>query len=57
LKALSRFKLNNYLNKIQWCPACKHKINELNTAGRQKTWDELPSFFDLPPWNELKNDL
>ncbi|KAJ7935062.1 hypothetical protein B0H13DRAFT_2262236 [Mycena leptocephala] len=30
---------------------------DLIVAGRKKIWDELPGFFDLPPWSELKNDL
>ncbi|KAG2010474.1 hypothetical protein CC2G_013295 [Coprinopsis cinerea AmutBmut pab1-1] len=23
--------------------------------GRQKVWEELPAYFDLPPWDNLKN--
>ncbi|KAF8146888.1 hypothetical protein K438DRAFT_1868551 [Mycena galopus ATCC 62051] len=39
------------------CNACRLRVNELTMAGRKKIWDNLPSFFNLPPWEELKNDL
>ncbi|KAF7350942.1 BTB domain-containing protein [Mycena sanguinolenta] len=39
------------------CPACYRYSNQLTTAGRKKFWEELPKFFDLPPWSELGNDL
>ncbi|KAJ6581624.1 hypothetical protein B0H19DRAFT_1116050 [Mycena capillaripes] len=40
-----------------YCSACKARIQELVAAGLRKTWEDLPDFFDLPSWNELKNDL
>ncbi|KAJ7125105.1 hypothetical protein C8R44DRAFT_980335 [Mycena epipterygia] len=54
--------LNTYANqqpKIQrlFCSACQEHIEETVEAGRRKIWEELPGFFDLPPWIELKNDL
>ncbi|KAJ7106067.1 hypothetical protein C8R43DRAFT_906353 [Mycena crocata] len=39
-----------------FCSPCSEDIKELICAGREKVWKELPSLFDLPPWNELKND-
>ncbi|KAJ7125101.1 hypothetical protein C8R44DRAFT_131664 [Mycena epipterygia] len=45
--------------KIQrlFCSACQEHIEETVEAGRRKIWEELPGFFDLPPWTEPKNDL
>jgi hypothetical protein len=39
------------------CTGCRSHAKELLQKGRKKIWDELPGFFDLPPWSELKNDL
>jgi hypothetical protein len=39
------------------CSGCRRRANELALAGREKMWNELPSFFDLPPWGELMNDM
>ncbi|KAF7370394.1 BTB domain-containing protein [Mycena sanguinolenta] len=39
------------------CAACSQHAKESMTAGRKKFWQELPEIFDLPAWNELKNDL
>jgi hypothetical protein len=39
------------------CDVCCQHVRESMTAGREKIWEELPAIFDLPPWNELKNDL
>ncbi|KAF7374509.1 BTB domain-containing protein [Mycena sanguinolenta] len=27
------------------------------TAGRQKMWELLPTFFELPPWSELRDEV
>ncbi|KAJ7177496.1 hypothetical protein C8R43DRAFT_872384 [Mycena crocata] len=35
------------------CNPCKRHMED----GREKIWENLPTFFGLPPWNELKNDL
>jgi hypothetical protein len=40
-----------------FCAACAQHVTECMDAGRKKTWDELPGFFQLPPWSELKNDM
>ncbi|KAJ6593500.1 hypothetical protein B0H19DRAFT_1365572 [Mycena capillaripes] len=39
------------------CIGCRQHANDLVSAGRKKIWDELPCFFGLLPWDELKNDL
>ncbi|KAJ7772131.1 hypothetical protein DFH07DRAFT_998278, partial [Mycena maculata] len=41
----------------QLCPTCAKHTNEPVIAGRTKMWEELPFFFDLPPWTELRSDL
>ncbi|KAJ7188680.1 hypothetical protein C8R46DRAFT_877613 [Mycena filopes] len=56
LKALVKFDPHHRDNK-PLCDACKQGIMELNSLGRVKTWDDLPGFFNLPPWNELKNEM
>ncbi|KAJ7682914.1 hypothetical protein B0H17DRAFT_1138140 [Mycena rosella] len=39
------------------CPACEPRYVEEMAKGRKVLWDRVPSFFDLPPWSELKNEL
>ncbi|KAJ7778504.1 hypothetical protein B0H16DRAFT_1503779, partial [Mycena metata] len=39
------------------CPQCNALHLEILAEGRKKLWENLPSFFDLPPWDELKNDV
>ncbi|KAJ7125131.1 hypothetical protein C8R44DRAFT_914756, partial [Mycena epipterygia] len=39
------------------CFHCRQQAQQSITAGRIKMWEELPGFFDLPPWTELKNEL
>ncbi|KAK7025113.1 BTB domain-containing protein, partial [Favolaschia claudopus] len=38
-----------------FCSGCRQHIRESTEAGRTKMWQALPSFFDLPAWDELKN--
>ncbi|KAF8178636.1 hypothetical protein K438DRAFT_1844146 [Mycena galopus ATCC 62051] len=40
-----------------FCTKCSGHISKSSTAGRKKMWEELPGIFDLPPWDQLKNDL
>ncbi|KAJ7188688.1 hypothetical protein C8R46DRAFT_28026 [Mycena filopes] len=54
--ALSRFVPTSDKNK-KFCAACRQIIGDSSTAGRRKIWEELPTFFELPAWNELKNDM
>ncbi|KAJ6519053.1 hypothetical protein C8R45DRAFT_1117032 [Mycena sanguinolenta] len=41
----------------KFCPACTRHAKECSIAGREKTWQEVPEIFGLPPWNQLENDL
>lgn len=41
----------------QFCSACEPQYLEVMALGRKELWDKLPTFFGLPPWAELKNDL
>jgi hypothetical protein len=38
-----------------FCILCAHMVGKAVAAGRAKMWEDLPSFFNLPPWSELKN--
>lgn len=38
-----------------FCVECKKAIVERYTAGRKSVWDQLPSFFELPNWGDLKD--
>ncbi|KAF8216779.1 hypothetical protein K438DRAFT_2007552 [Mycena galopus ATCC 62051] len=44
------------LDGFKFCAACTRHAYECMIAGRKKIWDELPGFFDLPPWDELGNE-
>lgn len=46
----------NPLDQRVWCSTCYRHVTESTLAGRKKLWEDLPKFFDLPPWSELKND-
>ncbi|KDR79569.1 hypothetical protein GALMADRAFT_277900 [Galerina marginata CBS 339.88] len=37
-----------------FCPNCLVDITAAHELGLQKMWDELPSYFGLPPWKDLK---
>ncbi|KAJ7039779.1 hypothetical protein C8F04DRAFT_1084798 [Mycena alexandri] len=41
----------------QLCESCQEQAKPALIAGRTKFWEDLPSFFDLPPWSELRNDI
>ncbi|KAJ7650044.1 hypothetical protein FB45DRAFT_886760, partial [Roridomyces roridus] len=45
------------LKRTKVCDACKEDGRIKLVEGRKKMWESLPSFFSLPPWAELKNDL
>ncbi|KAJ7496923.1 hypothetical protein FB451DRAFT_1386270 [Mycena latifolia] len=52
LRTFGAFAIKNVL-----CFECRRHASESIAAGRKKMWEDLPGFFDLPPWNELKNDF
>jgi hypothetical protein len=39
---------------VSFCMFCSKKSSELHNAGRQRIWDELPSIYGLPEWEELR---
>ncbi|KAJ7353587.1 hypothetical protein DFH08DRAFT_857177 [Mycena albidolilacea] len=39
------------------CATCGAHHAKIMAEGRKKLWEDLPTFFDLPPWAELKNDI
>ncbi|KAF7370421.1 BTB domain-containing protein [Mycena sanguinolenta] len=41
----------------EYCAPCARHVKACIAAGRRKIWEELPDFFDLPPWSELENDM
>ncbi|KAJ7125130.1 hypothetical protein C8R44DRAFT_782400 [Mycena epipterygia] len=49
--------LSPYSEWKPFCVSCKQHMKEEMVAGRKKIWEELPGFFDLLSWSELKNDL
>ncbi|KAJ7319061.1 hypothetical protein DFH08DRAFT_713983 [Mycena albidolilacea] len=53
-KALAPFTL---ISVTQLCPVCLSHHQEVMAEVREDIWEELPSFFGLPPWGELKNDI
>ncbi|KAF7326844.1 BTB domain-containing protein [Mycena venus] len=44
-------------HSLRLCVACQRHHANIIAQGRKKLWEDLPSFFDLPPWAELRNDL
>ena len=41
--------------KSQLCKPCLDSLIVAYEKARQELWDDLPSFFGLPPWEELKD--
>ncbi|KAJ7147314.1 hypothetical protein C8R46DRAFT_918056 [Mycena filopes] len=39
------------------CGVCLARQAAIMVETRQTLWNELPTFFGLPPWTELKNDI
>jgi len=37
-----------------FCSFCSQKSREIHEAGRQSVWNEIPSIFGLPEWEELR---
>jgi hypothetical protein len=55
--SLAPFCSISYVNSLNLCAACTQSVKAKMSAGRQRMWDLLPAFFDLPPWDELKDEL
>nr|GAT56159.1 predicted protein [Mycena chlorophos] len=39
------------------CDSCSRLDQAMLHTGRKTAWTELPTFFDLPPWGELVNEI
>ncbi|KAF7315146.1 BTB domain-containing protein [Mycena indigotica] len=39
------------------CLPCQNEIRKATQNGRKKAWEDLPSFFGLPGWDELTNEV
>ena len=46
-----------YLSKVEnsLCVTCRAKAKAGFLALREATWKKLPSYFELPPWEELQD--
>jgi hypothetical protein len=42
-------------SKTQLCKPCLDSLIVAYEKARQELWDDLPSYFGLPPWEELKD--
>ncbi|KAJ7169110.1 hypothetical protein C8R43DRAFT_945073 [Mycena crocata] len=51
------FALQSVWKGTSLCGACRNHMQEAMAAGREKIWEELPGLFDLPPWDESKDNL
>ncbi|KAF7370402.1 hypothetical protein MSAN_00671800 [Mycena sanguinolenta] len=45
------------LKNCELCTVCHDHAMEAANGGRIKMWEELPQIFNLPPWDELTNDI
>ncbi|KAJ7686531.1 hypothetical protein B0H17DRAFT_714011 [Mycena rosella] len=45
------------VDKWKFCPGCTQSTKDQITTGQMNMWESLPSFFDLPPWADLKNNV
>jgi hypothetical protein len=58
LKTPSKFSLRRWQSswKDGLCMACLASAEEAYEAGRKRVWDELPSYFALPGWNDMQDE-
>ncbi|KAJ7039060.1 hypothetical protein C8F04DRAFT_1086976 [Mycena alexandri] len=54
LRALAKYQP---VGETGLCTSCTRYTANLNDAGRKRMWEELPEYFELPPWSELEDDL
>ncbi|KAF7315165.1 BTB domain-containing protein [Mycena indigotica] len=45
-----------FIWRYGFCASCREGVVATIKAGRTKGWEDLPGFFDLAPWSELKNE-
>ncbi|KAJ7442457.1 hypothetical protein FB451DRAFT_1297355 [Mycena latifolia] len=45
------------INFLNLCSDGMESARTKMAAGRRKMWESLPTFFELPAWDELKNEL
>jgi hypothetical protein len=43
-----------FLSLLQVCKHCQRQMNRTWNADMEKAWEKLPSFFDLPSWDVLR---
>jgi hypothetical protein len=53
--AIDRMALWNRKSKFPLCKPCLESLAAAHEKARAELWDRLPSFFGLPPWEELKD--
>jgi len=41
--------------RLRLCISCIGSLAVAHEKAREELWDRLPSFFGLPPWEELKD--
>ncbi|KAJ7188733.1 hypothetical protein C8R46DRAFT_979996 [Mycena filopes] len=58
LKSSNRYlTLFSLIQSTQYCASCAASNMEAVKKGREKAWGLLPTYFDLPQWSEINNDL
>ncbi|KAK7023068.1 BTB domain-containing protein [Favolaschia claudopus] len=55
--SLAPFCSVSYVDSLNLCAMCTISVKARMISGRQRMWDLLPTFFDLPAWSELKDEL
>ncbi|KDR86010.1 hypothetical protein GALMADRAFT_85228 [Galerina marginata CBS 339.88] len=48
------FRVESIVSK-RYCDSCAAEIRKIYQAGRKIIWDQLPSYFGLPKWADLKD--
>ncbi|KAJ6512854.1 hypothetical protein C8R45DRAFT_961571 [Mycena sanguinolenta] len=55
--SLAPFCSVSYVDSLNLCATCTEVVRGKMTAGRQRMWELLPTFFELPPWKELRDEV
>ncbi|KAJ7238578.1 hypothetical protein B0H12DRAFT_91188 [Mycena haematopus] len=55
--SLAPFCSVSYVDSLNLCATCTQVVKGKMTVGRQRMWDLLPTFFELPVWGELRDEL